>query len=99
MAGNLARNFAGSFWTHKIKAQIFQGKLRSIFRERIRASKNIFRTNFVLQTCDPKKRTPKEIQHEDLLFDPLSPHSKFLVFAFFSYFKEKNSWNTKNFRG
>ena len=30
-----------------IKAQNFRGKFRSIFREKIRASKNIFRANFV----------------------------------------------------
>ena len=47
-------NFAGFFLTHKIKAQNFRGKFRSIVREKIRASKKIFRANFVLQTCHPK---------------------------------------------
>ena len=47
------REFAGFFLTHEIKAQNFRGKIRSIFREKIRASKKIFRANFVLQPCRP----------------------------------------------
>ena len=38
----------------KKKAQKFRGKVRSIFREKIHASKKIFRANFVLQTRHPK---------------------------------------------
>ena len=38
-----------------MKAQHFRGKYRSIFREKFRASKKIFRANFALQTCQPKK--------------------------------------------
>ena len=36
-------------------AQKFQGKFQSIFREKIRASKKIFRANFVLQTWHPNQ--------------------------------------------
>ena len=50
------RDFCGIFLsTHKIKDQIFRGKYRSIFREKIHGSKKTFRANFVLQTCRPKK--------------------------------------------
>ena len=45
----------GCFRAHKIKAQKFREKFRSIFREKIRASKKIFRANFVLQTCHPNR--------------------------------------------
>ena len=41
------------FLAHRIKAQKFRGKFRSIFREKFRAPKKIFRANFVLQTCHP----------------------------------------------
>ena len=48
------REFCGIFWTHRRKAQKLGEKFRSIFREKIRASKTkIFRANFVLQTCHP----------------------------------------------
>ena len=47
LGGKFGGNLVGFFRTHKIKAQNF----RSIFREKIRASKKIFRANFVLQTC------------------------------------------------
>ena len=40
--------------SHKIKAPTFRGKFRNIFCETIRASKKIFRANFVLQTCHSK---------------------------------------------
>ena len=57
--GNLAGNFTGIlwdfFWPTK-KGSNFAGKFRSIFREKIRAWKKIFRANFVLQTCHPKKK-------------------------------------------
>ena len=36
-------------------AQKYRGHFGSIFREQFRASKKIFRANFVLQTCRPKK--------------------------------------------
>ena len=49
------REFCGIFLTHKIKAQKFRGKLRSIFREKFRSTKKIFCAKFVLQTCHPNK--------------------------------------------
>ena len=52
--GNLAGISQEFSRTHKIKAQIFWGKFRSILGEKIRASKKRFRANFVLQTCHPK---------------------------------------------
>ena len=52
----LWREFSRILRTHKIKAQKIRGLFWSIFREKIRASKKIFRANFVLQTCHPKKR-------------------------------------------
>ena len=44
--------------SNKIKAQKFRGKFRSILREKIRASKELLRANFVLQTCHPKVFSP-----------------------------------------
>ena len=58
--GNFVGNLAGILRDFsdpqcvKGKAQTFWGKFRSIFREKIRGSKRIFRANFVLQTCHPK---------------------------------------------
>ena len=46
-------NFAGCSLDPQDKGSKFRGKFRSIFREKIRASKKIFRANFVLQTCHP----------------------------------------------
>ena len=40
----------GIFLTHRIKAQKVRGKFRSVFREKIRSSKKIFRAKFTLQT-------------------------------------------------
>ena len=37
-------NFAGFFLTHRTEAQNFRGEFRSIFRKKIRSSKNIQRT-------------------------------------------------------
>ena len=37
--GNLAGILRDLFWTHKIKAQTFRGKYRSVFREKFRSSK------------------------------------------------------------
>ena len=45
--------FCGIFRTHNMKAQESRGQFQSIFCEKIRASKTIFRANFVLQTCRP----------------------------------------------
>ena len=42
-------NLAGFVRSHKIKAQQFRGKLRSIFRERIRASEKIIRAQRALR--------------------------------------------------
>ena len=54
-AGHLAHIFREfCFRSHTVKAQKYRGKFRSIFREKIRASKKIFRADFVLQTCHPK---------------------------------------------
>ena len=57
-----------------MKAQNFRGKYWSIFREKIRALKKIFRANFVLQKCHPNNlggilrvnlavRVPLQVQH------------------------------------
>ena len=43
----------GIFLTHRIKAQNFRETFRSIFRKKIRRSKQIFRAKFILQTCQP----------------------------------------------
>ena len=51
LVGNLEGIFWGFFLTHRTKAQTFRGKFRSIFRKKIRGSKNIFRAKFTLQTC------------------------------------------------
>ena len=50
----IRREFSGFLSTHKWRLKNFRGKFRSIFREKFRASKKIFRANFVLQTCHPK---------------------------------------------
>ena len=52
--GKFGGNFVGFFRTHQIKAQKCWGNFRNISRESICASK-IFRANFVLQTCHPRK--------------------------------------------
>ena len=57
-SGKFGGNFAGFLLAHKIEAQNFRGKFLSIFREKFRASKKIFRANFVLQTCHPKFFSP-----------------------------------------
>ena len=49
--GKFGWNYAGCFRTHKIKAQTFGGKLRSIFRKTFCNSTKRFRPKFVLQTC------------------------------------------------
>ena len=51
LGGKFGGKFVGFFQTHQIKAQ---GKFRSIFREKFRASKTLFRANFVRQTCRSK---------------------------------------------
>ena len=49
---------------------------------------------------ESKKNHPKKSNTQiSFLPSPLSPPSKFFVFVFFLHFKEKNSPNTKNFRG
>ena len=54
LVGNLEGIFRGFFLTHRIKAQ----KFRSIFREKIRSSKKIFRAKFTLQTCHLNQNHP-----------------------------------------
>ena len=54
-SGKFGGNFAGFFLTHRTEAQKFRGKLRSIFRNKIRSSKKIFRAKFTLQTCHLNK--------------------------------------------
>ena len=44
----------GFFLTHRTKAQKIRGKFRSIFREKIRSLKKIFRSKFTLQMCHLK---------------------------------------------
>ena len=51
-AGNVGGNLAGIFYQQN-KGSKNRGKIRSIFREKICASKKLFRANFVLQTCHP----------------------------------------------
>ena len=51
LVGNLEGIFRGFFLTHRTKLQKFRGKFRSIFRNKIRSSKKIFRAKFTLQTC------------------------------------------------
>ena len=53
--------FDGIFSTQQIKAQKFQGKYRSIFRENFRCPNKIFRANFVLQTCHPEFRSAPQV--------------------------------------
>ena len=50
LVGNLEGIFRGFFLTHRTKAQKFRGKLRSIFRKKLRGSKKTFRAKFTLQT-------------------------------------------------
>ena len=61
MGREIWREFGGIFPDPRNKgSQMFGkigGKYRSIFREKIRASKEIIRANFVLQTCHPKKES------------------------------------------
>ena len=64
----------GFFLTHRIKAQNFRGKFRSIFREKIRSSKKLFRAKFTLQTCHLKKIEP--------LKRPLFRKTPFLVLLY-----------------
>ena len=54
-SGKFGGNFAGFFLTHRTKAQKFRGKFRSIFCNKIRSSKKIFRAKFTLQTCHLNK--------------------------------------------
>ena len=54
MAGSLA-GILRDFSDPQIKAQKHRGKLRSIFREKLRSPKKIFRAKFVLQTRHPNK--------------------------------------------
>ena len=54
LVGKLEGIFRGFFLTHRTKAQNFRGKFRSIFRKKIRGSKNIFHAKFTLQTCHLK---------------------------------------------
>ena len=51
LVGNLAGNYPGFFLTHRTKPRKFRGNYRSIFREKIRSSKKIFRAKLTLQTC------------------------------------------------
>ena len=51
--GNLAEILRDFFGPTKSRLKNFGGKFRSIFHEKISASKKIFRSNFVLQTCHP----------------------------------------------
>ena len=60
-SGKFGGNFPGFFLTHRTKAQKFRGKFRSIFRKKIRSSKNIFRAKFTLQTCHLKSLRLKKI--------------------------------------
>ena len=77
------REFSGIFFDPHIKAQKFRGKFRSIFREKFRASKKIFRANFVLQTCHPKNLWPKAARSGPH-FDPkIHPTKKTYVGPFF----------------
>ena len=52
--GKFGGNFVGIFLTHRIKAQKFRGKFRSIFGKKILSSKKIFRAKVTLQTCHLK---------------------------------------------
>ena len=47
--------FCGIFSGRQNKGPNILGNFRSIFRQKFRSSKTIFRANFVLQTCHPKK--------------------------------------------
>ena len=64
--GNLAGNLAGIlrdffFAGPQNKGSNISGEISEhFFREKIRASKKIFRANFVLQTCHPKKQKKAE---------------------------------------
>ena len=52
----------------------------------------------LVMDSESQKKTPKEIQHKDFFLPP-SPLFKMFCVLFFPHFKEKNSPNTKNFRG
>ena len=49
--GKFGRNFAGFLRTHKIKAQTFQEKVRSVFRKKIRN----FRCQMMAAFFDPSE--------------------------------------------
>ena len=53
------------FRIQKIKAQTIRRKIRSIFREKIRALEKIFRANFVLQTCHPNDEDYEDDKDDD----------------------------------
>ena len=76
ICGKFDGNFAGFFWTHQLKAQEIRGKFLSIFHAKLRRSKNIFRANFVLQTCRPNNYSCDPSDHLQESPGPLGPKSQ-----------------------
>ena len=79
-SGKFGGNFPGIFLTHRTKAQKIRGKFRSIFRKKIRGSKQFFRAKFTLQTCHLKKMASAKVASAiDVRIDDVGSILKFRI--------------------
>ena len=95
------REFCGIFSDPQNKGSKNRGKLRSIFREKIRASKKIFRANFVLQMCHPKSLcnfARGQLQNNYVMSTKLVAQELFCVIGGLQRPRTLPCWATRNLR-